>query len=152
MCFETIEHLRRPFAFLKRMTDYIHPGGWLLLSFPNAEYERLNPDGSNRDPFHLHILSLDEVLSELQKDGLQVMDVRGQPICNEICSRQHELKLLGKIRQDAVDQAFSYDRASVSALSQVMAYPLTERVELSYSFLITARKPEPCASGLGPGM
>lgn len=140
VCFETIEHLCKPFEFIGRLPKLIADNGWLLLSFPNAAFERFNEDGSNRDPYHLHTLDLNEVKAALEQNGFGIDCVLGQPMCNEICSMQHELKEQGKLKREYVDRAFKYDRRSIETLARLLAYPSPERVENSYSFIIVARK------------
>ena len=140
VCFETIEHLRLPFRFLDNITAQINVNGWLLLSFPNARYERFNEDGTNRDPFHLHVLDKDEVISHLTGLDYEIISVLGQPLCNEICSMQHDLKEAGEITAAEIDDSFHYDIRSIKALSRLLAYPCDIRIDNSYSVIIIARK------------
>lgn len=138
--FETVEHLREPFAFLAKTTDCLTAGGWLLLSFPNAKYERLNPDNTNRDPFHLHILPLESVKEALEGLGYEICEILGQPFCNLICGMQHDLKEAGVLKQETVDGAFHHDAEFIKVLSRLVAYPMAEWADLSYSYLIVAKK------------
>ncbi len=140
VCFETIEHLRFPFRFLDNITAQINEKGWLLLSFPNARFERFNEDGTNRDPYHLHVLDKDEVISHLNGLGYEIISVLGQPLCNEICSLQHDLKEAGEISAADVDNSFHYDMRSIKTLSRLLAYPCDIRADNSYSIIIIARK------------
>ena len=140
VCFETLEHLRDPFRFLDRITEYIRPGGWLLCSFPNPAYERLNPDGTNQDPFHLHLINKEKVAGFLSGKGFTVHSVLGQPVCNRCCTIEHELKESNQIKESDVDNAFRYDRASITALSRILARPQAEEADESYSFILTAQK------------
>lgn len=103
-------------------------------------FERFNEDGTNRDPFHLHVLDKDEIMSFLMKLGYDIVSVLGQPLCNEICSLQHDLKESGEITAADVDGAFRYDMTSIRTLSRLLAYPCNIRVENSYSLIITARR------------
>lgn len=140
VCFETLEHLREPFRFLGKITEYIRPGGWLLCSFPNPAYEQVGPDGINLDPFHLHLIAREEVARFLTEKGFSVSNVLGQPICNQCCTIEHELKENNLIKELDVDNAFQYDRASIVALSRILAYPREEDADKSYSYILTARK------------
>lgn len=140
VCFETLEHLREPFRFLEKLAGRILPGGWLILSFPNAEYEILNPDGTNRDPYHLHILNLSDVRKEIEKNGFRILFVLGQPVSNVLCTRQHDLKEEDPRLKEDINNAFRYDERSIRALSRLMAWPQEEDVDKSYSYIIIARK------------
>ena len=140
VCFETIEHLRDPFAFLGKITMCLKEDGWLLLSFPNAIYERLDSNNKNMDPYHLHILKLEEVCATLSQLNYEVQYILGQPICNCLCSIQHNLKEAGLIDKNEVDMAFRHNRKSIMVLSRLIAYPTDKDVDSSYSYLIVAKK------------
>lgn len=114
--------------------------GYLLLSFPNAKYERINPDGSNQDPYHLHILLLDEIKTTLRNLGYGIISVLGQPMCNIACSRQHDLRESKAISEEIVQQAFKYDLETIRALSLILAYPQDRNIDESYSYLIVSQK------------
>lgn len=140
VCYETIEHLKYPFKFLQKITSCIKEDGWLLLSFPNAKYELFNPDGTNKDIYHLHVLDKQKVIEELEKLGFGIVRILGQPVCNEICTLQHALKEKEIIKQLDVDRAFSYDKQSIIVLSRLLAYPQEERLDNTYSFIVVAQK------------
>lgn len=140
VCFETIEHLRNPYAFLKKIANYILPGGWLLLSFPNALFEVLKPDGTNMDPYHLHVLDYAATISELERTGFCIHDVLGQPVSNDLCTRQHDLKVRDALISEEIDRAFRYDKRSIRALAQLIAWPQKENLEKSYSYIVVAQK------------
>lgn len=116
------------------------PSGWLLLSFPNQSFEILNPDGTNRDPFHLHVLDRAFTISELERMGFCIHKVLGQPVTNILCTRQHDLKVQNLIRNEEIDKAFRYDDRSIRALARLMAWPQEEDLENSYSYLVVAQK------------
>lgn len=140
VCFETIEHLRQPYSFLEKIDSILKLDGYLLLSFPNEKYERKNPDGSNRDPYHLHILPLDEIKKKLSNLGYSILSVLGQPICNIACSRQHDLRESNILSEEIIKQAFRYDSDTIRALSLILAYPQENNVDESYSYLIISQK------------
>lgn len=140
VCFETIEHLKYPYVFLENIIRHIDDKGILVLSFPNEEYERFNEDGTNRDPYHLHIIDPKKVCQILEENGMKLLNAVGQPICNEMCSIQHELKKNGVLNSQHVDSAFNYDAVSIRALARLMAYPMSNRVENSYSSIYVAIK------------
>lgn len=140
VCFETIEHLKQPYSFLEKIDPILKLNGDLLLSFPNAKYERINPDGSNRDPYHLHILPLDKIKKKLSDLGYGIISVLGQPVCNYACSRQHDLRESNIISEETVQQAFKYDPDCIRALSRILAYPQDNNIDESYSYLVVSRK------------
>lgn len=51
-CFEVIEHLRRPEAFLARVGDVLAADGVLLVSTPDRDASPPFVDGRPRNPFH----------------------------------------------------------------------------------------------------
>ena len=119
--FETIEHLRNPEAFLHKLSSVLHPSNWLILSFPNSSYEKLNDDGTNQDPYHLHILSKSQILDILEGNGFIIRSILGQSLCNQLCTLQNELIEKNTISIENVNSAFNYDRQSVITLSKLLA-------------------------------
>lgn len=63
--FETIEHLRHPGEFLRRLHPRLRSGGHLFLSVPLGETRFL-------DPYHRHAFDLDQVVSLLTATGFVV--------------------------------------------------------------------------------
>jgi ubiquinone/menaquinone biosynthesis C-methylase UbiE len=62
--FETIEHLNERAAFLRELRRVLKPGGFLLLSTPNAHYTR-PVDGKPSNPFHVYEYTPEELREEL---------------------------------------------------------------------------------------
>jgi 2-polyprenyl-3-methyl-5-hydroxy-6-metoxy-1,4-benzoquinol methylase len=69
---ETIEHLVDPMRFLQGVRAVLREDGQLVLSTPN----RSMSDGSN--PYHIHEMTLAELLEMLEKNGFQVIRLLGQ--------------------------------------------------------------------------
>ena len=67
--FETIEHLKEPGAFLRRVFDLVEPGGRFLMSVPLGETRHL-------DPFHLHAFTESHVLDMVMAAGFSVEEQR----------------------------------------------------------------------------
>ena len=67
--FETIEHLKEPEAFLKRVFGLVAPGGLFMMSVPLGETRHL-------DPFHLHAFTEAQVLDMVTAAGFQVEEQR----------------------------------------------------------------------------
>lgn len=69
---ETIEHLADPVGFLRSVRALLREGGVLVLSMPN----RSQTDGSN--PYHLHEMTLPELLEALERASFGVTGLWGQ--------------------------------------------------------------------------
>ena len=140
VCFETLEHLRKPEANLKAFSEYLSPGGTLLLSVPNERYEILDEDGRNKDPFHLHIFSKDTVLTLLENSGFYVEMILGQEICNRIVTRISELDKSGQVMKKETEKLWPYDRDKIEIMSRIFGIPDPLNIEESYSHIYICRK------------
>lgn len=71
VCFEALEHIVSPGAFLDEVVRVLAPGGWFAVSTPNPAFEVDNP-------FHEHELSVDELrdLLESRFDSVVVLGQR----------------------------------------------------------------------------
>lgn len=122
--FETIEHLKMPFTFLKCAHDILNKEGWLLLSFPNANYEKINNDGTNNNPYHLHTFSVKNIIHILRRNGFDIEDVLGQPVSNSLyISQQDFLSHNEDIGDTDINKLFRHDDKSIRTLSRLFAYP-----------------------------
>lgn len=139
VCFETIEHLKKPYQFIDKITRYLISNGFLILSFPNSKYEKYNSDGTNKDPYHLHTFELEDILNRLKMNGNSIINVLGQPLCNNLYSKQRKLEEEGCLIRGGVENAFNYDHSSIMNMSRLMAYPQNEDIENSYSYIIIAQ-------------
>ena len=62
VCFETLEHLKYPEAFLDNLYEILKPNGTMLLSIPNSNYEIIE-NGKNKDSFHLHVFDYNDIVN-----------------------------------------------------------------------------------------
>ena len=98
VCFETLEHVRHPRVLLAGIHDVLRDGGRLLLSVPNDRFERVDENGNNLDPFHLHVFERGEVLGLLGDTGFRVERMLGQDMCNRVVSASSSLLRSGAAR------------------------------------------------------
>lgn len=139
VCYETLEHLKRPFQFLRRLRTLIRRGGILLLSIPNKLYEKTDTDGNNYDPYHLNIFDKNQILSELSANGFTVCGIFGQAICNELYAREHELIKNKYLTQEEADELHLYDRNSILGMSHIVGYPTDRNIDCTYSYIFICR-------------
>ncbi|MBK9164635.1 MAG: methyltransferase domain-containing protein [Acidobacteria bacterium] len=64
--FETVEHIHDRPGFLRELERVLSPGGFLLLSTPNAHYTR-PVNGKPSNPFHVYEYTPEELGEELRK-------------------------------------------------------------------------------------
>lgn len=140
VCFETLEHLKNPNVFLADISKFIKNGGYLIISFPNAAYEKTDEFGNNCDPYHLHIFDRKKIEEELVKNGMEILNVYGQSICNMIYTNEHYNVKQGILNQSEVDKLLKYNEKSIMTMSRLIGYPSKTEVELSYSFIYICRK------------
>ena len=139
VCFETLEHLEHPGRFLAEMARVLHPEGLLLLSFPNALYEKLDENGNNKDPFHKHIFQLDDVMYMVEA-LFSVESILGQFLSNQAYALESKAVKAGVLSQEEVSDLYRYDAEAIRVMSRALAYPCDLHVNDSYSYLIVARR------------
>jgi 2-polyprenyl-3-methyl-5-hydroxy-6-metoxy-1,4-benzoquinol methylase len=85
---EVIEHVAHPDQFLSRVAEFVHPGGYVVLTTPNGRYIRnqlprfsdctdfsclesaqFGPDAAD----HIFLLHPDEILTLAQRSGLEAV-------------------------------------------------------------------------------
>ena len=137
VCFETIEHLEFPVRLLGEFARILRPGGILLLSFPNAAYEKLDQDGHNKDPYHKHIFSQEDVL-ELLSESFDTKEVLGQFLCNQAYNSESTAIKAGLLSQKQVSALYRYDPESVRIMAQTLGYPCSQHTDDSYSYIYVA--------------
>ena len=141
VCFETIEHVSQPMVLLNKIYCSLKEGGTLLLSFPNAAYEKFDEKGNNKDPYHKHIFQKADILSMLKETGFHLRNkILGQSLCNIAYSFQSKVQKEGKISEDSINALFLYDSQSILNYSLFLGYPNEFQVDDTYSYIIEASK------------
>jgi 2-polyprenyl-3-methyl-5-hydroxy-6-metoxy-1,4-benzoquinol methylase len=107
---EVIEHVAHPDAFLRKIADFVLPGGWIILTTPNGQYIRnrlprfsdcKNPEAFEAGQFrpnadgHLFLLHEDEIVRFSTMAGLEVHELRH--FCNPLTNGHLKLSALLKI-------------------------------------------------------
>lgn len=125
VCFETLEHLKYPNEFLKKIYSCLDKDGVVLLSVPNSKFEIIE-NGVNLDHYHLHIFTYDDLKCMLSDNNFEIMGVLGQSKTNKIVNNF--------IEPPNVDGKSIYDIASE------FAYPGCEDIGDSYSHIYVLKK------------
>lgn len=77
---DTIEHLRRPKAYVEKASEILKPGGILALTTGDVGSLVARVRGRSwrlyHPPFHLHYFSRDTITRLLQRCGLEVVEIR----------------------------------------------------------------------------
>jgi SAM-dependent methyltransferase len=137
VCFETIEHLEFPERLLGEFARILRPGGLLLLSFPNAAYEKLDEEGNNKDPYHKHIFRKEDVLG-LLSESFDTKEVLGQFLCNQAYNSESAAIKAGLLSQEEVSALYKYDPESVRIMARTLGYPCSQHTDDSYSYIYVA--------------
>lgn len=137
ICFETIEHVGNPEHLLREIYRVLKPGGFLMLSFPNAAFEKLDENGNNKDPYHKHIFQKGEIMSMLELQGFVFNgNLLGQSLCNIAYANLSKCQKEGLIVEEEADKLFLYDETSVRTYARFLGYPNDYQVDDSYSYII----------------
>ena len=141
VCFETIEHVNKPEVLLKKINKALKDGGTLLLSFPNAIFEKLDENGKNKDPFHRHIFQIGDIQTLLTDNGFQTVgEPLGQSLCNMSYFYQSKYQKEGKIQEKVINGLFRYDEFAIRNYASFLGYPNHYQMSDTYSYLIEAIK------------
>lgn len=141
VCFETIEHVNHPEVLLKKIHQALKVSGKLLLSFPNAIFEKLDENGKNKDPFHRHIFQIGDILTLLADSGFQTTcEPLGQSLCNMSYFYQGKYQKEGMIQEEVINSLFRYDEFAIRNYASFLGYPNNYQVSDTYSYIIEAIK------------
>lgn len=141
VCFETIEHVNHPEVLLKKIHQALKVSGKLLLSFPNAIFEKLDENGKNKDPFHRHIFQIGDILTLLTDSGFQTTcEPLGQSLCNMSYFYQSKYQKEGLIQEEVINSLFRYDEFAIRNYASFLGYPNNYQVSDTYSYIIEAIK------------
>ena len=134
-CFETVEHLDDAGNLLAGLHEALAAGGWLLLSFPNAAFEKVDENGVNYDPYHKRIYTPEEMSAIVSRAGFAFEGEYGQCACNDFYAKERAAVKSGGMTQEEADSLFDYDKASIIAMSRLIGYPDTVRTRDGYSII-----------------
>ena len=123
VCFETLEHVKFPENLLKNLFNILNENGILLLSVPNSRYEIIE-NGKNKDTYHLHVFSYQEIIKMVKKIGFKVEKIYGQSYINKIVNHLMSIPNITTLENDA----------------RTIGYPNCEDVENTYSYLFFITK------------
>ena len=123
VCFETLEHLKYPYNFLKNLYEILDENGIIILSIPNSEYEIIE-NGKNKDFLHLHVFTYKDIVEKLQNVGFYINKVYGQSYINKIVNKEIEEYELTDIINDA----------------RTIAYPNEDDIKKTYSYIFILSK------------
>jgi 2-polyprenyl-3-methyl-5-hydroxy-6-metoxy-1,4-benzoquinol methylase len=140
VCFETIEHLKTSENLLKNLHSHIKKGKCLLLSFPNATFEKVDENGVNYDPYHLRIYTKEEIKNLVQSVGFVLEEEYGQTLCNDLYSAESDARHSSRLTQKEINEIFRYDEESIKKLAKLIGYPTQKNISETYSFLWVLRK------------
>jgi 2-polyprenyl-3-methyl-5-hydroxy-6-metoxy-1,4-benzoquinol methylase len=139
-CFETLEHLEKPYEFLKQLYALLKNNGKLFLSIPNDKFEPINEMGKSKDIYHKQIFNINILLKEIKKIGFQVENVLGQAITNNILNREYHLIKDGIIDYNESIKKYSYDENTIKYFANIIGYPNILCIEETYSYFIIITK------------
>lgn len=139
-CFETVEHLDDAGNLLAGLHEALAAGGWLLLSFPNAAFEKVDENGVNYDPYHKRIYTPEEMSAIVSRAGFAFEGEYGQCACNDFYAKERAAVKSGGMTQEEADSLFDYDKASIIAMSRLIGYPDTVRTRDGYSIIWVLKK------------
>lgn len=140
ICFETIEHLNDGKKLLSSLYSAVRRGGYVLLSFPNDRFEKVDENGINYDPYHLKIYSEREMLSLVESVGFEKVDEYGQGLCNLLYAAESSAEDRGAIEKSEADKFFNYDEESLMKIAHVFGYPDKQKLDDSYSHIWVLQK------------
>lgn len=92
-CFEVIEHLRRPEAFLAQVGRLLAADGLLFVSTPDRDASPPFVDGRPRNPFHEYEWTREE-FAALLRTHFQDVEIRVQVASIAACSRATAVRAL----------------------------------------------------------
>ena len=140
VCFETLEHVRRPQALLDAIRGALRDEGILLLSVPNSRYEKVGDYGNNLDPFHVSIFEKDEMCEMLADAGFHVEHVLGQDMCNRIVTAESELMSAGDTSEEQLRNLLNIRNDSdIMLVTRLFGYPSDVAPDESYSNIYVCR-------------
>lgn len=127
VCFETLEHLKNPLAFLEQIHHLLPKNGQFICSIPQKRYD------SKHSQFHLQSFTHKQAETLLIKNNFKIVAEYGQPIANLIVRYTQWFSLwLNKLAY--------LDNRIFLTLARVLAYPRTFLKNKSYSIIYILNK------------
>ena len=133
--FEVLEHLEDPKKTTDELSQLLVKGGLLLASFPNPTYERLDETGTPENPYHHHAQSLEESTKMFVDAGFEVKQTLGQPLCNQLFSRERNLYKNGTITEKPFSKKELNSPNGLENLANLLAWPEEGNLQKSYTFI-----------------
>ena len=133
--FEVLEHLEDPKKTTRELSHLLIKGGLLLASFPNPTYERLDETGTPENPYHHHAQTLEESTKMFEDAGFEVKQTLGQPLCNQLFSRERNLHKNGTITEKPFSNPALNTPDRIQTLANLFAWPEETNLEKSYTFI-----------------
>lgn len=140
VCFETVEHIMDGGGLLKKLNRCVKESGYLLLSFPNSAFEKIDANGCNYDPFHQKIYLRNEMIQLVNDAGFVLEDEFGQTLCNLLYAAERDAIASDRLTQAEIDGLFQYDYAAITGLAKLIGYPTQYCIEKSYSYIWILKK------------
>ena len=133
--FEVLEHLENPKQAARDMFAITQKGGLVLASFPNPRYERLDEKGAPENPYHHHTQTLEESKAMFENAGFKVKKTLGQPLCNQLFSRERNLYKNSTIPEKPFSSPEMNTPKRLQSLAHLLAWPEETNLEKSYTFI-----------------
>ena len=138
--FETIEHVKNPQKLLDHFQKIAKPNATLLLSFPNAKFEKFDENGVNKDVFHLHLFQKEQMIDLLQQRDFEVVEVLGQSYCNCHCVLEEEAIKKGELSLEDAKNLHKMTATQLIENAHNVAIPNTHDVDNSYSYVLHCKR------------
>ena len=140
VCFDTLACIKEQQKFLKTLYNHTSKEGYLLLAVPNFSCEPLNQDGTIAIPTHINKYTIEIIRKILKNAKYQILDIYGQPFSNIMMNREYTLITKYNLSEKKVKSYYGYKKEYIDYFARLMAYPTTKQVEVSYYFIVLAKK------------
>lgn len=138
--FETLEHLADSHRAVSQFAQVLQPGGFLICSVPNAQFESGDDAGLPRNKSHKQWFSFGSLSRIVQSHDLQVLYRLGQSWSRALFRREQQLTHAKCLTRKLSEEPIMHTPEMIRWLAYVAAYPTVEDVDGSYSIIIVAQK------------
>ena len=139
-CFDTLEHLADPVAFVQNIADVLRFHGFLLLSVPKKELEPVNRHGKPKNKYHLHRFTETEINELLKENGFEIIRRLGQPYTNINMKLANNVCRDTGISKQEVMSHYSQTKEGLRMFARMYGLPTLDLPEYSYNTVIIAQK------------